>query len=126
MNLTDSQKDWLMRRAQQAIPLEVCGFVMNDGEIVEIRNVANDPRHSFHMDRAQMIEKLSGREESIAGIWHTHPRGSTHPSGTDLKAISMGAIQPHWRYWIVTAEECFSLDTSLYAPCEPDFWGQFV
>lgn len=126
MNLTDWQRDWLQRRAKQAAPYEACGFVMDDGELIEIRNVAPHPSTQFMMDRAQMVEKLSGREESIAGIWHTHPGGTHHPSGTDLKAMSLGAILPHWDYWIVTAEACSYYDTSLYAPREDAFWSQFV
>ena len=124
--MDEIQREWLQRRAIQAGPFEVCGFVMEDGELLEIRNVAENPTTRFEMDRSQLIEKLSGREHSIRGIWHTHPRGTTHPSQTDLAGIKVGAILRDWDYYIVTATNVTLYTPEHYAPQEDSFWAAFT
>lgn len=126
MTLTDLNHAWLLRRAAQAAPQEACGFILSTGEIVEIRNVSPNPERAFHMDRQQLVQKLGHRMDSIAGIWHTHPGGTVHPSATDLHAIKIGAIQPHWKYWIVTASAVTAYDTGLYVPRTEQFWADFA
>lgn len=119
-------EDWLIRRAKQAAPYEVCGFIMEDGDIIEIRNVSLAPMRHFKMDRSQMFEKLKDRVDFIAGIWHTHPGGTTEPSKTDLEGIKCGAVQRNWDYYIVTASGLHLYETKLYAPVEdPLHWRRF-
>lgn len=50
MIFTLEHHNWLLRRAAQAAPFEVCGFIMCDGSIIEIRNVAENPYHTFKPD----------------------------------------------------------------------------
>lgn len=118
-------KEWLQRRALQAAPLEACGFVMEDGDIIEIRNISLAPRRAFKMDRVQMTEKVKDRVDFIAGIWHTHPSGILHPSHEDLEAIRMGAILPHWDYYIVTKDDVQVYQTKQYAPVDNSHWLRF-
>lgn len=118
-------KEWLVRRAIQAAPLEACGFVMEDGDIIEIRNVSLAPMRAFKMDRQQLIEKVRDRVDFIQGIWHTHPGGTIHPSHTDLDGIKLGAIQPNWDYWIITSTGCHLYSTERYAPQEHSYWSRF-
>lgn len=115
----------MVRRAIQAAPFEACGFVLEGDELIEIRNVSLAPMRGFRMDWPQAVEKLTGREEFITGIWHTHPRGSTVPSHTDLDAIKLGAIQRNWDYFIATSEGVYQYDTGLYAVQDMSFWKQF-
>ena len=110
----------------QAAPYEACGFIMCDGSIVEIRNVATNPERSFHMDYQEMVEKLSVREDFIAGIWHTHPKGTVTPSHTDLNAIKIGAVQAHWKYWIVTADGVYLYESNRFAKQDNTFWEKFT
>ena len=124
--MNDDTRIWLQRRAAQAAPFEACGFILDNGDIVEIRNVATNPERSFHMDFHQMVEKLSGRDEYIAGIWHTHPKGTITPSHTDLHAIKIGAIKPDWDYWIVTTDGVYKYESNRFAPQEDSFWDDFV
>lgn len=119
-------KEWLMYRAAQAAPEEACGFIMRDGSIIEIPNIASDPITSFQMDRRHLIEKVVGREDDIMAIWHTHPKGSRVPSYTDLKAISMGAIWPTWTYLIATKDDLSEFNTSYLAPQPNSFWSAYV
>lgn len=119
-------RDWLVRRAMQAAPFEVCGFIMEDGDIIEIRNVSLAPARHFKMDRQDMVEKLKDRVDFIKGIWHTHPGGTTVPSKTDLDGIKSGSIQRNWDYWIVTSSGVHYYETRLYAPQEDiSFWERF-
>jgi len=118
-------KEWLVRRAMQAAPFEACGFIMDDGEIVEIRNESPTPLSSFQMGRVQFTEKVGHRIDAVQAIWHTHPRGSIHPSQKDLEGIRTGAIAPHWDYYIVTSLGVHQYDTSLYAPKSHDHWSKF-
>ena len=124
--MDDNTKAWLMRRAIQSSPHEACGFVMESGDIIEIRNVASNSMREFKMDRNQMIEKLSGREDFIYGIWHTHPSGSSSLSSTDIEAIYCGAIQWNWHYWIVTKSEVVEYPIDCYAPKPDSFWRSFT
>lgn len=91
--------DWLRRRAAQAAPFEVCGFIMYNGSIIEIRNVAENPYDNFTMDLGQISRNIDIAK--IAAIWHTHPGGDIRPSKADLKAIRLC----EWDYLIVTADE---------------------
>ncbi|AEK07457.1 hypothetical protein PBI_ROPE_11 [Mycobacterium phage Rope] len=118
-------RDWLIRRAIQAAPFEACGFIMTDGEILEMTNVSLAPRRAFKMDVKELVEKLSDKVEFIKGIWHTHPGGTTHPSATDLDGIKLGAIQRNWDYWIVTSAGVYQYDTKLYAPQDHSWWMRF-
>ncbi|MCV7100167.1 hypothetical protein [Mycobacterium palustre] len=72
-DLTLEHYDWLRFRAAQASPFEVCGFIMRDGSITEIRNVAENPYDTFTMDLRQISRHVD--VERIAAIWHTHPGG---------------------------------------------------
>lgn len=123
--MNDEARDWLVRRAIQGAPHELCGVILESGEIVEIRNVSLAPMRAFKFDRNQLVEKLRGRGEFVTGIWHTHPRGTTHPSHTDLAGIKCGAIQRNWDYYIVTSTGVHQYDTKLYAPQNDSFWHQF-
>lgn len=124
--MNEETRKWLCRRAIQAAPLEACGFIMEDGDIIEIRNVATNPAKGFRMDKSQLFEKLSDRIDFIQGIWHTHPSGSLRPSHTDLNAIKIGAIQPNWDYWIVTSEDIAYYPAKSFAPQQDSFWLDFV
>lgn len=98
-DVTLEHYDWLRLRAARASPFEVCGFIMHDGSIIEIRNVAENPYDTFMMDLRQIGRNVD--VEKIAAIWHTHPGGDIRPSTADLKAIRLC----EWDYLIVTADE---------------------
>lgn len=123
--MNDKAREWLVRRAIQAAPFEACGFILEGGEIVEIRNVSLAPMRAFRMCHHDATEKLSGTLEFVTGVWHTHPRGTTEPSRSDLDGIKLGAIQRNWDYYIVTSAGVFQYNTGLYAPQDHAFWERF-
>ena len=126
MTLTDTNRDWLQRRAMQAAPYEACGFILFNDEIVEIRNVAQFPERGFLMDKYQVIKSVGAHMGNVAGIWHTHPQGTLVPSATDLYAIKIGAIQSHWDYYIATGLAVVEYDAKSFAPQPDTFWDRFV
>ncbi len=97
--LTLDHHRWLRNRAAQAHPWEVCGFIMRSGSIIEIANVATDPKNYFSMDLRQISRKVNLRK--VFAIWHTHPGGDIRPSRKDLEAIRL----TDWAYLIATADE---------------------
>ncbi len=115
MIFTLEHHHWLRRRAVEAAPFEVCGFVMSDGSIIEIRNVAKNPYDTFSMDLRQIRRRVNLNR--VAAIWHTHPGGDIRPSEADLEAIRLC----EWGYLIVTADE-----VALYEAQENSFWNAFV
>ena len=115
MIFTPEHHNWFRRRAVKASPFEVCGFVMRNGDIVEIRNVAENPYDTFTMDLRQISRKIGVTK--IAAMWHSHPGGDIRPSKADLKAIRLC----EWGYVIATADE-----VALYEAKQNSFWDAFV
>ena len=60
---------------------ERCGVIMDDGNIVEILNINEEPEKGFEMEPVAFIELIKTRH--VVGTWHTHPDGSPVLSGED-------------------------------------------
>lgn len=108
--------------AFQAIPNEVCGFIMKDGSIIQVPNLHHDPKRGFLM-ASQCLETLN--PYGIQAIWHSHPKGSLKPSKADIESIRVGAIWPEWEYWIVTKDEVVKIDTKSFVPQDDSFWLKY-
>jgi proteasome lid subunit RPN8/RPN11 len=64
---------------------ERCGVVMDDGNVVEIANIAAEPEHSFEMEPVAFLELVkTGR---VRGTWHTHFDGPPVLSGEDYNTF---------------------------------------
>ena len=132
--MNPEQRRWLCNRAISAAPYEACGFVMENGDIIEIRNVAVNRMRQFRMDCQEMVEKLIDRDDFITAVWHTHPGGNPNPSVKDLESISCGAIQRNWLYLIVTSTGVHPYYPNNYVAEDlsgwhiPDlsFWSRFT
>jgi len=64
---------------------ERCGFLLKDGTIVEITNVATEPRVSYEMDAAEALPYIEAG--TVAATWHTHPDGDANLSGDDYEGF---------------------------------------
>jgi len=64
---------------------ERCGLILKDGTVVDIPNVADDPKTSFEMDLAAAIEHLDA--DTVAATWHTHPESDPNLSGEDYSCF---------------------------------------
>lgn len=124
--MKDKTRKWLLDKALQAAPLEACGFILEDDIIIECVNISRTPTCAFEMSGPDIMKKLEGHDlSSIIGIWHTHPRGTTFPSKSDIHAMNIGAIHEHWDYYIVTKDEVTQWNPKDYAPKTDLFWKEF-
>lgn len=123
----DSIIAWLRRRAIQAAPYEACGFILNDGEIVEVANGAENPLEEWQMTAEDLSKRLTAEQFSqIIAVWHTHPRGSKAPSPKDIQAMIVGAIKQDWMYLIATQDGVTQWNPKNYAPQGDSFWNEFI
>lgn len=100
----------LRKAAEEAYPQEACGVVLKIGrkaEIVQCRNVAQDPVNYFVMD-AEDYANAADRGEVVA-IWHTHTDRSAEPSEADKVGVENSGLQ-----WYILAinktEEGFTFE----------------
>lgn len=125
--MNEETRKWLRNKALEASPLEACGFILDDGNIIECINISRTPHCGFEMSALDIMKKLEGYDlSSIMGIWHTHPKGTTFPSKTDIHAMNIGAIHENWDYFIVTKDEVTQWNPKDYAPKKDTFWKEFV
>lgn len=59
---------------------ERCGVILHNGDIVEIRNIHENPTKGFHMDPKGLLFVLS---ETVA-TWHSHPGADPTLSEDDM------------------------------------------
>ena len=69
----------MARIANRRAPREACGFILEDGAVIEVRNIASE-NHHFHMNPD---DQMQWWYNAIA-IWHSHPGGDVQPSQIDL------------------------------------------
>ncbi len=62
---------------------ERVGFVLDDGTIVEVANIAENPKEGFDVSVEDMAEHF---DREIAR-WHTHPGGSANLSVGDYSSF---------------------------------------
>lgn len=73
---------------------ERCGFVLDNGEIVEVPNVASEPENAFAIDASDIVKW----EGQAVATWHTHPRESSNLSNEDYRGF---LNYPNLRHYIV-------------------------
>ncbi len=90
----------MINHASQTPTIEVCGLV-STRQVYRMKNVALHPENHFAFDSVQFIKLfyqiLNSTEETLLGMYHSHPNGSPHPSLTDIQQ----ANYPQWVYFIV-------------------------
>lgn len=62
---------------------ERCGFVLPDGEIVEVENVSPIPTESYDVSGADIARYA----DSAVATWHTHPETSYNLSDNDYETF---------------------------------------
>lgn len=58
--------------------VEKCGFILEDGTVVECRNIAESPEREFQIDQAEIDQY-----DNIAVFWHSHPSDDLNLSLSD-------------------------------------------
>ncbi|MFP8951643.1 desampylase [Natrialbaceae archaeon A-arb3/5] len=102
-------RDAICERARDGRPAEICGVLGGsfdpDRSVVRSQypaeNVAENVRTRYRIDpEAQLaiFERLEACGEEIVGFYHSHPRGPSRPSKTDVET----ATWPDRSYLIVS------------------------
>ena len=84
-------KETIIKQAFSELPHECCGLLLGkNGKIrrtIPMKNTEPSP-DSYFMDPLQQVEiftEMKKRGEQLLGIYHSHPKGPSTPSGADLK-----------------------------------------
>lgn len=59
---------------------ERCGFVLPDGQVVEVKNICHEPADGFDISGEDLLEY----EDRAAGSWHTHTGKDCNLTREDL------------------------------------------
>ncbi len=103
----------LLAEAAAADPYECCGVLLGTGatitQICPAPNIHPTPRTHFEIDPQALIDVHRAARNGgpqVLGYFHSHPRGSAHPSATDramaahdgkIWAIAAGGDVRMWR-----------------------------
>ena len=98
----------LVEAALEGAPREVCGVLGGEfgrdrsrvRSVYPATNAAETPQSRYRIDpeeQLEIFERLEARGEDIVGFYHSHPRGPSAPSETDVE----GATWPDRSYVIV-------------------------
>ena len=74
--------------------LERVGFVLKDGEVVEVTNHSETPEVAFRVS----MEDIEKYENDAIATWHTHPGSSKNLSVSDFYTF---LSWPHLDHYIV-------------------------
>lgn len=74
--------------------VERVGFILNDGEIVEVENICDKPEEGFEVSPEDIIQ-FSDR---MIATWHTHPDESANLSTNDYENY---LEWPHLEHYII-------------------------
>ena len=100
----------LLDLVQKHTPKIVCGFLVGEKsdeniyvtDVREIRTRCNPKIHfqPVFTDFRQIAEQIHKEGKTIVGEFHTHPEGSTEPTGRDIKIM-------RWMktgFWIIASK----------------------
>lgn len=85
-------------RARWNNQVERCGFILNNGEIIEVENIHPQPHLAFEIN-ADVVIKY---RDSACASWHTHP--STGPN-LSVEDYLLFCQWPQWFHYIVSEND---------------------
>ena len=71
---------------------ERCGFALNDGQVIELSNIAEDKAAGFEIDPRDTLRYI----DDMSGIWHTHPNKTSVLSGQDKQCFEQWPDVDHF------------------------------
>ena len=90
LTITAAQWQQMRDQLQAALPEEACGLLAGRGACVEsvypLENAAHRPTR-FVIDPSAQVDAMLDMEASgqeLLAVYHSHPQGPPHPSGTDI------------------------------------------
>lgn len=68
------------------LPNEAAGVILEDDQVIELRNLAPNPVNTFEISKQELREALAHVEDlSQVTLWHSHPGGGIGPSRIDIQ-----------------------------------------
>ncbi len=112
LKIPKSSKETMIKQALNELPHECCGLLLGKNSKIKrtlpMRNTEPSPE-AYFMDPIQQVEVFTDMEkkgETLIGIYHSHPKGPSTPSGADLKmAFHQDAV-----YIIISLEKKTNLN----------------
>lgn len=126
IELNDWLREELRRRALAERPEECCGLIaLKDGKMMlyGAENVADSPSDSFLIaprDQLGILKLIEQGGQTLAGIYHSHPRGPAEPSERD---IAIARNWPGLTWVIVGCTVCPNCDDGYVTTTEPQCCG---
>lgn len=93
--MNDLRSD-ILAHALETPTVEVCGLVIAAGNkfrLIRGRNIAAKPREQFDLDPEAWLEV--GDDESVIGVYHSHPFGTAAPSLADKTMCEATGVAFH-------------------------------
>ncbi len=95
LRLSPAHQAMMVAHGRAEWPNEACGLLLGRGDnqaiLVEAlrpsANLSPEPHRQFEIDSALYLETqrhLRGSDQSVVGIYHSHPNGQAAPSAADL------------------------------------------
>ena len=92
----------MQRHVNHEAPLEACGLLGGNHQVVElvlpVKNAA-ESRVKFKMDpKAQLraLQQLEAEGMELLAIFHSHPKGPSVPSATDIEESAYPVVNIIW------------------------------
>jgi proteasome lid subunit RPN8/RPN11 len=100
--ISDAYWSAMERHVNSQAPLEACGLLGGRDGVVElvlpVKNAAESAVRFQMEPRAQLraIEQIEAEGLEIVAIFHSHPRGPSVPSPTDIREATYPVVQIIW------------------------------
>jgi len=110
----------IVRHAQEESPLECCGLLMGEGEIINrqrpMQNVlASNVRYAMEPQALfRFFKDLRTANQKHLGIYHSHPATVAYPSETDVRE----SFYPGCAYFIVSLKNPGSPQVRAFRICD--------
>jgi proteasome lid subunit RPN8/RPN11 len=90
--ITQEVKEAMEAHALEARPAECCGLLAGDGRVItslyRLRNEADKPETRYFAspeDLLAAMRKIRQEEQTMMGIYHSHPKSPAYPSKSDVE-----------------------------------------
>ena len=109
--LSESEQDKIRQLSLQHPSRESCGFVLQNGEVVSVDNVADNPTDEFAINPLT----LARYEDHLKGVWHSH-RQLAGFSPLDQQVLSSDTLP--WAVYCMADNSFHQCDPTTTAPYE--------
>ncbi len=113
MSLPIHVKTQIADAALAAFPKEACGLVLDNSNVMQALNVADDPEQNFVLDSTAWLS-AGFLGEQVTCIWHSHSNGNNSFSPQDVRSCQALGI-PWYLFALPDGKELY-YDPNAIAP----------